>query len=303
MSTADHGDGNGASTGLIALALGYQWLYSGGSYLAFKIGGESLPPLLLSAARFGIAGMVLVPLAAWRLCRKGRPPLRQLAAAGLIGVILLACSQAVALWGVHYLPAGVASVFGSSSPLFLALFAWALLAKPLSGRQLMGVGIGFAGLALMGWSSATSGEFKLIGALAVVAASAAWAGGSLLANRLTLPNDPVLGLATQLLTAGALLCVISLAAGDVARLDLEQVPMRAWGALAFLTIASTLVGYAGFLWLNRTVSSTIANTFCYVAPVIAMALAAVFLGEPLSWTTAASSGMALAGVALMVTSL
>jgi drug/metabolite transporter (DMT)-like permease len=247
--------------------------------------------------------MVLVPLAAWRLRRKGWPPLRQLAAAGLIGVVLLVGSQAVALWGVHYIPAGVASVFGSSSPLFLALFAWALLSKPLTRRQLAGVGIGFMGLALMGWSSATSGEFKLIGALAVVAASATWAGGSLLANRLTLPNDPVLGLTAQLLTAGALLCLISLATGDIERLDPGQVPMRAWGALAFLTVASTLVGYAGFLWLNRTVSSAVANTFCYVAPVIAMALAALFLAEPLSWIKAASSGLALLGVGLMVTSL
>jgi drug/metabolite transporter (DMT)-like permease len=79
--------------------------------------------------------------------------------------------------------------------------------------------------------------------------------------------------------------------------------MRAWGALAFLTVASTLVGYAGVLWLNRTVSSAVANTFCYVAPVIAMALAALFLAEPLSWIKAASSGLALLGVGLMVTSL
>ena len=290
-------------TSLIALAVGYQWFYNGANYIAFKLGVEALPAFLLAAMRFSIAGLLLLPFAGWRLHRTGVPPFRQLASAGLIGVVMLVCSQAVSTWGVHYIPAGVASVFGSSSPLFLALFAWTLLGQPLNKRQLAGVVVGFVGLAVMGFmgsSTATSGDFQLIGAAAVLAASAAWAGGSLLANRLTMPEDPVLGLTAQLLVAGALLCAISLAKGDIAHVEFGHVPARAWAALAFLIVASTLVGYAAFLWLNQTVSSTIANTFFYVAPVIAMTLAALFLGEPLSWIKLAAAAIALAGVALMV---
>ncbi|WP_404713721.1 EamA family transporter [Sphingomonas sp. MMS24-J13] len=70
----------------------------------------------------------------------------------------------MAIWGTHFLPAGVAAVLGSSSPLFLALFAWAVFHEPLTLRQLGGVATGFVGLALMGWTSAASGDLKLVGA-------------------------------------------------------------------------------------------------------------------------------------------
>lgn len=100
-----------------------------------------------------------------------------------MGAIMLMGGQTGTLWGVHYLQAGVASVFGSAPPLFLALFTWLLVHQPLGKRQLVGIGIGFAGIALMGWSSATAVGFQAFGAIAVLAAGAAWAGGSLLQSR------------------------------------------------------------------------------------------------------------------------
>ena len=289
------------SKGLIAAAVGYQWLYNGANYIAFKVGVEALPPFLLSAMRFSAAAFLVLPFALWRLRKAQFPSIRQLALAALIGIIMLVGSQGVSIWGVQYLPAGVAAVFGSAAPLWLALFAWLLLHQPLGKRQLVGVAIGFAGLGLMAFGSTGSGDFKLIGAIAVLGATAAWAGGSLLAEKVKLPEDSVIGLETQLLAAGALLCLIALVRGDFSGTDYAAVPGRAWWALAFLVIASTVIGYALFLWLNQTVSNTLANTFFYVAPVIAMGLSALFLDEPLTWLKGAAAGVALIGVALMVT--
>lgn len=72
-----------------------------------------------------------------------------------------------------------------------------------------------------------------------------------------------------------------------------------WTALGFLVVASTLIGYAAFLWLNRKVSSTLANTFSYVAPLIALGLSTLLLGETLTWPKIAASMLSLIGVALM----
>ena len=71
-------------------------------------------------------------------------------------------------------------------------------------------------------------------------------------------------------------------------------------ALAFLIVASTLVGYAVFLALNRGASPILANSFNYAAPVIALALSAWLLGEPVGWGKAAAAGATLTGVALMI---
>lgn len=285
--------------GLVALAVGYQWFYNGANFLAFKVAGNALHPLMVATLRFSVAAVILLPfaLARWR---HSPASFREMAGAALIGVTMLVASQALAIWATHFLPAGVAAVFGSSSPLFLALFAWGLFRQPLRGRQIAGVAVGFMGLALMGWTSATSAGFHAGGVALALTACAAWAAGSLLARRLVLPRDPVIGLAVQLAAAAAVLGAIVAATGIAAATDLARTPLQAWAALAFLVVASTLIGYAVFLTLNREVSPTLANTFCYASPVIALGLSALLLHEPLTPMKLASGGIALMGVALMI---
>ncbi|MEH2299714.1 MAG: EamA family transporter [Nostoc sp.] len=287
-------------SGLVALALGFTWLNGGVNFLAFKVGVSALPAIFLAALRFTVAGLVLLPVAAWRSHNRNVLTFRQFAAAGLMGVIMLIGGQTGTIWGVHYLPAGVASVFGSAPPLFLALFAWLLLHQPLGKWQLVGVSIGFAGIALMGWSSATAVSFQPIGAISVLAAGAAWAGGSLLQSRVQTPEDPIINLTVQLLVAGLLLWLLVWMTGTADQVNFAELPRQAWIAIAFLTFVSTLIGYGVFTWLNIKVSSTLANTYNYVSPAITLGLAALFLNEPLTWTKAASAGVVLVGVALMV---
>ncbi len=285
--------------GLVALAVVYQWFYNGANFLAFKVAGNALHPLMVATLRFSLAALILLPFALTRW-RRSPASERELGGAALVGVTMLVASQALAIWGTHFLPAGVAAVFGSSSPLFLALFAWGVLRQPLAGRQVVGVTIGFVGLALMGWSSATSGNFRPAGAVLALAASAAWAAGSLLAPRLALPPDPMIGLTVQLAAAGVVLGVIVTVSGIAGTTHLARVPLSAWAALTFLVVASTLVGYAVFLALNAQVSPTLANTFNYAAPVIALCLSALLLHEPLTLVKLLSGGIALVGVALMI---
>ena len=65
-------------------------------------------------------------------------------------------------------------------------------------------------------------------------------------------------------------------------------------------MASTLIDYAVFLTLNVKVSATLANTFNYAAPVVALCLSALLLHEPLTLVKLVSGGIALLGVALMI---
>lgn len=288
-----------ANRGLVVLAVAYQWFYNGANFIAFKVAGDAFHPLMVATLRFLVAGLLLLPFAIARRKRTRLSP-GALGRAALIGVIMLVASQAMAIWGTHFLPAGVASVFGSAPPLFLALFAWAVFKQALTRRQVAGVLVGFAGLALMGWSSAHAGGFRPEGAALTLVASAAWAFGSLLATRWRLPEDPVVALAAQLMAAGLTLLAIVLASGIFADTRWTRITPAAWGSLAFLIFASTLVGYAVFLALNARVSPTLANTFNYVAPVIALGLAALLLHEGLTVTKVAAAVIALVGVALMI---
>ena len=162
---------------------------------------------------------------------------------------MLVASQALAIWGTHFLPAGVAAVFGSASPLFLApVRVGAYFTSLCRVDRLAGVGMGFVGLTMMGWTSANGGGFRPIGAILTLVASAAWAGGSLLAPRLALPRDPVVGLTLQLAVASVVLGAIVTVSGIASTTHLAHVPFAAWGALTFLIVASTLNRATPYSW-------------------------------------------------------
>lgn len=287
------------SRALVVLAVGYQWFYNGANFVAFKIGGDAIHPLLLATLRFAIAAVVILPLALLRL--RAHPfRVRECINAAGLGVVMLVGSQTTAILGTHMLPAGVASVFGSAAPLFLALFAWVALREPIGWRQTCGIGLGFVGLVLMAWFTSGAGGFKPLGAALTLFASACWAGGSLWARRLRLPADPVVALTAQLTAAAAVLVIAAASTGERGLTDLTHLPTAAYWALAFLVVGSTLVGYAVFLAVNADVSPTIANTFNYAAPVVALLLSAALLGEHLSFAKLFAAGVALSGVALMI---
>ncbi|CAN7605785.1 DMT family transporter [Neorhizobium sp. LjRoot104] len=299
IACSNHRVGWTQSRILVLLAVGYQWFYNGANFVAFKVGADAVHPLLLASMRFAIAALIILPFGLWRFYR--RPPgLSELANAAGLGVVMLVGSQSATIIGTHLLPAGVASVFGSAAPLFLALFSWIALREPLGLRQVCGVGLGFTGLVLMAWFTSQSGRFSPLGTALTLAASGCWAGGSLWARRLYLPADPVVALTTQLVAAATALMISTWMSGIADQTDLIHLPATAWLALAFLVIASTLVGYGVFLAVNTDVSPLIANTFNYASPVVALLLSAALLAKPLTLPNLFAAGVALSGVALMV---
>lgn len=287
------------TSALIIVGVGWTWFYNGANFLAFKVGGDAFHPLMLAALRFGIAALAVLPVATWRW-RRRPASIRELAGAALLGPVMLIGSQTTAIWGTHFLPAGVASVFGSAAPVFLALFTWVFLRELPGRRQVAGIALGLGGLAVMAWLSSSGAGFRPIGAVMTLVASATWAGGSLVAARLRMPHDPMISLAAQLVPTGIALGLTVQLTGLTASFDPTLVPLQAWGALAFLIVASTLIGYAVFLALNRSASPILANSFNYAAPVIALGLSAWLLGEPVGWGKAAAASATLTGVALMI---
>jgi drug/metabolite transporter (DMT)-like permease len=284
---------------LIALAVGYQWFYNGANFLAFKVAGNALHPLMVATLRFSFAALILIPFALLRWQHSSASS-KELGSAAMIGIIMLVAQPGGRDLGnplpVSRCGRGVRLV----STIVIGALCLGLFRQPLARRQLAGVAIGFCGLASMCWTSATGGDFRPIGAALALASCAAWALGSLLAPRLSLPRDPVIGLTVQLMTSALLLGAIVTVYGIAARAPLAHLPLSAWAALAFLVVASTLIGYAVFLALNAQVSPTLANTFNYAVPVIALGLSALLLHERLTVAKLVSGGLASAGAALMI---
>jgi drug/metabolite transporter (DMT)-like permease len=103
-----------------------------------------------------------------------------------------------------------------------------------------------------------------------------------------------------MLAAGMLLAVAGAATGEFGQLHPTHVSTGTLGALAYLVVAGSLVGYTAYGWLIRNVSTTLLSTHAYVNPVVAVALGAALLGEPLTGTTLVAGGLVVLSVVLIV---
>lgn len=289
-----------AHAGLL-VALATSWIASGGSFLGMRVVTQMLPPVTVTAIRMAGACLLLALPFAWRLRDPANRPSRaEVASAIVAGLLLLVLGQTMLVVGVSTTPAGTAAVFGSSSPLILALIGWWRAREPIGGRRLVGLLLGLAGLVLMGWTAMSEGGLSAPGTAAILFSSAAWAIGSYWGEHRALPQDSVVSITIQTITAAVALAALAPLSGEWGSVNLAAVPIRAWGALAFVVVTGLLL-FSSFSWLNAHATGTLANTFTYVAPVLTLILGALLLGEPLTVGRAAAAAVTLVGVALIVT--
>lgn len=98
-----------------------------------------------------------------------------------------------------------------------------------------------------------------------------------------------------------MLITISVSLGEYRGLELSDISWQSSIALVYLILIVTVVGFTDFYWLLRVTSPSLANTFAYVSPVIAVILGWLLLDETITSTTVIAMIVILMGVALMVT--
>jgi drug/metabolite transporter (DMT)-like permease len=282
---------------VLGLALVTTWISAGGNFIAFKSALEGLAPIWLMSFRLLIAAAVLLALASLR--HAPWPHVAQIWNGVIAGCLLLVLGQGAIIWGVQYLPAGRTAVFVSSAPLFLAVYS-VLGGKPLDRRTLLGIGLGTIGLATMAVFGRTDGEWRLGAVVIVLAGSAAWALGSLFAHRADMPSDATVSGAIQTLAAGLIVLPAAIFIDGARPTRTEGLSTVVLVSLGYLGIVGLALGYTVFAWLDRVVRPAVANSFQYVAPVIALAAGALILGEESTAIDLVASAISLTGVALMV---
>jgi hypothetical protein len=102
-----------------------------------------------------------------------------------------------------------------------------------------------------------------------------------------------------MLTGGGLLFLLGIATGEPQRLDVAQISGESWLAFAYLLVFGSLIGFTAYSWLLRNVSPTLASTYAYVNPVVAVFLGWAVAGEPVTGMTIAAAAVIVTGVALI----
>ena len=280
-------------------ALGLVYVLWGSTYLGIRYAVDSLPPLLSASTRFALAGLLL---ASYLLLRRGRRALvatrRQYANAAVVGLLLLLGGNGgVTLAEDRGLPSGLAALLVAAVPLWVVLLRMLDRDRP-AVLTLVGVAIGFVGVAVLLRPGARPEDVSAGAAVVVLGSSLLWSVGSYLATRLELPSEPLVASVTEMAAGAAGLVLVGLLTGE--RLDVGAVQLSSVLALAYLVVFGSIVAFSAYSWLLGVAPVSKVSTYAYVNPVVAVLLGALLVGEDVTGTAVVGGAMTVVAVAVVV---
>ena len=272
----------------------------GSTYLAIRIMVETMPPLLGAGVRFAVAGAVFLAILRLRggpgRIRITRP---QAVGAALTGNLLCFGGNGLVTVAEQEVPSGLAALIVGSVPLWVVLMRLGEGDRPGRGT-LAGVIVGFIGLAVLVLPGDRPDGAPLWGVLLIVLAAVLWASGSFYSKRMTLPSDPLVSTAWQMLIAGSTMLAAGLVVGEASDLDPAGFSTDSLLALAYLITFGSMLAYSAYTWLLANAPISTVTTYAYVNPVIALVLGAAILSEEITATVLLGTTAIVAAVATVV---
>ncbi len=272
----------------------------GSTYLAIRFAVQTMPPFLMAASRFLVAGGLLFVVR--RLAGDPVPHRIEARSAAIVGLFLLLGGNGAVVWAEQTIPSGLAALMVSSSPLWMLLLEIILPGgtRP-SPRALLGIIAGFAGVLILLWPDQSGGLLALDpwGAAALIFATLAWSFGSVISRYLRLPESPMMGTAVEMIAGGSLLFLLGAATGELSRVQFANISTSSLLGLGYLIIFGSLVGFTAYTWLLRVAPTSLVSTYAYVNPLIALVIGTLIGNEDFSARTLIAAAVILGSVSLI----
>ncbi|MGH8833510.1 MAG: EamA family transporter [Actinomycetes bacterium] len=286
---------------LVGVALVIVYVVWGSTYVAIRIMVEEMPPLVGTGVRFLTAGtLVAGALAARGGVRRLAVSGQQLLGCALVGILLPVLGQGMVTVGENGgAPSGITALLIAAVPL------WVIGYRVLSGehptsRTLAGVIVGFSGVAVLITANGLGGALPAWALAAIVLAGMSWAFGSWCQPRLRLPRDPFGVVVYEMLVGGGVLTILGLASGE--GFHPADYSVRSWAAWAYLVVFGSVVAFSAYIWLLQSVAVSLAATYAYVNPLVAVFLGWLILAEPVTLPTIVGGSITVLAVAAVVSS-
>src|SRR5271154_2496523 len=285
----------------VMLAFGLVYFFWGSTYLAIDIAVERIPPALMCAIRFLIAGIFMLAFCGLRGKRIVYNP-RQLGEMAVVGILLLMGGNLTLSFAEQHLASGLAALIIAITPLwFLVLDTLLLGDHHVSTRGKVGLGLGVAGLVVLLWPQLTAttsfGRDELWSSISLIGGSFSWALGSVLAKKWKSPDvDVFSAMAWEMVAAGVANLLFAVVAGDFAHVVWTA---RGVGATLYLVVCGSWIGYTAYIWLLGHVPTAKVSTYAYVNPVVAVFLGWLVLHERIDAYIIAGSVVVIAAVVLV----
>lgn len=285
---------HGNTEALSWLSLMTVWFVWGSTFLGIRVAVAAIPPFLMAGTRYLVAGAILGTVLWLTLGRKRRPlTWADFKSIAIHAVLLLVLGNGLLSFAEVHLESGVAALIVASVPIWMLIID-AAYARRIHPFAVAGIVVGTLGIVLL--VGAPSGHISILHALLVVAGSLSWAFGSVIARRSSSGHTNPLRSSLEMLIGGVVLCLVSLAAGEPARLHLAQLPTSSVLGWLWLVIMGSMVAYTAYGYAVRTLPTNVVATYAYVNPIVAVFLGALLLHEPLTLNVWLGGGAIVAAV-------
>jgi drug/metabolite transporter (DMT)-like permease len=249
------------SAWLVVACLLAVYIVWGTTYFAIKVAIQGMAPFFLVGTRFVVAGVLLL---GWQALRGAPLPTpRQWGGAALVGLLLLVVGNGGVSIAEHWVSSGATVALISVMPLATVLWSGAFGQWPRRAEW-SAIALGGAGVVVMLLGRDLQGS--IFGTLLILFATASWSLGTVLSRRLDIPHGPT-GFGAEMLTAGLMGLVVSAALGE--HWSIPQAP-HVWWAWGYLVVFGSLIAFSAYRFVVERVSASLASTYAYVNPPVAL---------------------------------
>jgi drug/metabolite transporter (DMT)-like permease len=271
----------------------------GTTYLAIRVALETVPPALVGAIRFTIAGVILIVIL--RARGERLPDRLSWGALALVGGLLIGLGNGGVVWAEQSVPSGFAALIVASIPFWMSGIEAALPGgERLTARIVAGLIVGFSGIVLLVWPDLTAGGVSgrqfAVGVIALQVACFGWAIGSSYARRRAREENALGAAAFQMLFGGLLMALVATALGEWQRLTFTW---RSGLAELYLLVIGSLAAYPAYVYALKYLPVSTVSLYAYINPVIAVVLGTLLLDEPFGPRVIVAAALVFLGIAVV----
>jgi drug/metabolite transporter (DMT)-like permease len=266
----------------------------GTTWLAIRIGLETVPPFLSAGIRCLLASVVLYALVRFR-----RLPIPMTAQASKVyvslGVLTIGIPFALIYWGQQYIPTGLSSILFGAFPFCVAVLSHLMLRdEPMSLSKGIAIVLGFAGVVIIYYTeSSIADPLGLLGMSAVLFSVLLQALALVLIKKYGEQVSPLSMNFVGMAMGGIMVLLLSVAVEGERAVTWT---MPAVLSLAYLTLIGSVVTFVAYYWLLKKIDAVYVSLSSFINPIVAVVLGAVVLGERLPATVFTGAALVMAGL-------
>jgi drug/metabolite transporter (DMT)-like permease len=273
-------------------------VFFGGTWVAGKLGVESIPPLTLAAFRFSLASLLLLAWVSRLPSRPKRATMRDLPLILALGSTAVAGYNVLFLYGLKLAPASDGAIIVPGlAPVLTAALAWPVLNERLGKTRAAGLAVALLGLALVMNPGGDQDRNRLTGDVLFLFGAGCWAVYSVIGHS-AIARFGAVG-ATLYATVSGALMLLPFAILERGWISLAAAPLTAWLGVIYLGVFGTVLAFVFFYEGVSRIGAARASAFAFLVPIFGVLSSVALLGERLNLLTIAGGALVLAGLWLV----